>query len=246
MVDELPKDDSLSGQALFCIYRAVLEKQHEFRVREIEDHIARLDEMTVWERALAQGRWLKMIDLLFEVEKVFKRRYGDKRGELRLIQECFGDELNIPDTVLPSDVNQRLEWYQRRVARDFKQRVQGEIENHQVQSPVEQIFLIEWKFSGMEERYGVVLKPQHEVACDGTNFRVDFAVFGSTTDLRLAIEIDGHDFHEKTKVQVAADKARERAIVRAGYQLLRFTGSEVVKDARKCVEEVGEVIRPAA
>jgi very-short-patch-repair endonuclease len=76
---------------------------------------------------------------------------------------------------------------------------------------------------------------------DGQTYKADFVVLRKDHDLRLVVEIDGHDFHEKTRSQVAKDKARERAIVRAGYTVLRFTGSEVVRNPRKCVEEVASV-----
>lgn len=75
--------------------------------------------------------------------------------------------------------------------------------------------------------------------------RVDFLVnvpgyagMGS----RLAIEIDGHDFHEKTKEQAARDKARDRKITKQGLCVLRFTGSEVFADAAACWAEVFSII----
>ena len=60
---------------------------------------------------------------------------------------------------------------------------------------------------------------------------------------RLAIELDGHDFHERTKEQAQRDKARDRALTEAGYRVLRFTGSEVWRDAGKCVDEVLRVAK---
>lgn len=58
----------------------------------------------------------------------------------------------------------------------------------------------------------------------------------------IAIELDGPDFHERTKPQAARDRARERTIVRHGYIIHRFTGSEVYRNPRKCVEEVIQLI----
>jgi very-short-patch-repair endonuclease len=55
---------------------------------------------------------------------------------------------------------------------------------------------------------------------------------------RLAIECDGHDFHERTKEQAAKDRSRDRALQAAGYTVMRFTGSELYRDPLKCVEEV--------
>ena len=57
----------------------------------------------------------------------------------------------------------------------------------------------------------------------------------------LGIEIDSHIWHEKTKEQARKDKERERYLVGRGWQLLRFTGSEVFNDAPKCVRETVEV-----
>jgi 5-methyltetrahydropteroyltriglutamate--homocysteine methyltransferase len=50
-----------------------------------------------------------------------------------------------------------------------------------------------------------------------------------------------HEFRCFEK-QAAHERARERTIVRHGYTIFRFTGSEVVRDPRKCVEEVIAII----
>lgn len=54
----------------------------------------------------------------------------------------------------------------------------------------------------------------------------------------IAVELDGHDFHERTKAQAAHDKKRDRFFVAQGIVLLRFTGSEVTRDAVACANEV--------
>jgi very-short-patch-repair endonuclease len=66
---------------------------------------------------------------------------------------------------------------------------------------------------------------------------VDFAFFFGS-GLRVAVELDGHDFHERTKEQASKDKSRDRILVAHGWQVLRFTGSEVYADAERCVTEV--------
>lgn len=71
-------------------------------------------------------------------------------------------------------------------------------------------------------------------------YRVDFMVscqFGSET-LRIAVECDGHEFHEKTKAQASRDKRRDRAIQRNGCRVFRFTGSDIFNDAHGCAREV--------
>jgi len=72
-------------------------------------------------------------------------------------------------------------------------------------------------------------------------YRLDFAI---VLDRKfIAIEVDGHDFHERTKEQAARDKARDRALITAGWTVLRFSGSEVWRDAFRCVQEVQELLR---
>ena len=99
------------------------------------------------------------------------------------------------------------------------------------------------------------ITPQEQIA----EYRVDFALglvlgnsgdnaaqVGSTSpsnisksvELRLVIECDGHDFHERTKEQAARDKQRDHALFCLGYPVMRFTGSEIVAGPVKCAESV--------
>lgn len=55
---------------------------------------------------------------------------------------------------------------------------------------------------------------------------------------KVVVECDGHDFHERTKEQAASDKKRDRDIQAAGYQVLRFTGSEIFARPYECAIEV--------
>ncbi len=67
-------------------------------------------------------------------------------------------------------------------------------------------------------------------------YRLDLALesrFGG-----LAIEADGHDFHERTKDQAAHDRRRDRVLQSAGWIVLRFTGAEIWRDADACAGEV--------
>ena len=81
------------------------------------------------------------------------------------------------------------------------------------------------------------------------SYRVDFAwvrrwhrhtdgVFVSTPV--VVIECDGHDFHERTKEQAQKDKERDRVLQSLGFNVLRFTGSEIWRDALGCVRSVVE------
>ncbi len=73
-------------------------------------------------------------------------------------------------------------------------------------------------------------------------YRVDFLIEVPEEAIRIVVECDGHDFHERTKDQARRDRARDREIQALGYFVLRFTGSEIWADPWKCVEEIQNVI----
>lgn len=45
------------------------------------------------------------------------------------------------------------------------------------------------------------------------------------------VECDGHEFHERTKEQAERDRSRDRAVQAMGWRIIRFTGSELYRDA---------------
>jgi very-short-patch-repair endonuclease len=75
------------------------------------------------------------------------------------------------------------------------------------------------------------------------SYRVDFCIaspslehFDTLAHL-LAVECDGHDFHERTKQQASRDKSRDRELMEHGVSVVRFTGSEIWRDALGCAEQ---------
>ena len=56
-------------------------------------------------------------------------------------------------------------------------------------------------------------------------------------DLKLVVECDGHDFHEKTKKQASRDKERDRTLQTCGFPVFRYSGSDIYKNAIKCAIE---------
>lgn len=81
-----------------------------------------------------------------------------------------------------------------------------------------------------------VLAAQHSVL--NGKYRLDFAIWREGKPWRIAVECDGHNFHEKTKEQVARDKARERDLIFEGWTVLRFSGTEIHRDADGCAETI--------
>jgi very-short-patch-repair endonuclease len=74
-----------------------------------------------------------------------------------------------------------------------------------------------------------------------TGHRLDFAVArdedAQHLKVVLAVEVDGHEFHERTAKQASRDKRRDRALAAGGLPTFRFTGSDVYRDAEGCALE---------
>jgi very-short-patch-repair endonuclease len=127
----------------------------------------------------------------------------------------------------------------------------------EIKSPIEQALYLAWKNSGNEfplQRWAkqilhgesVVFESQHEVKIGAQKYYLDFLLaiwLPNDRTIHIAIECDGHDFHEKTKKQARYDKQRERALIKEGYTVIRFTGSEIYADPLKCADEIFEVAK---
>lgn len=83
----------------------------------------------------------------------------------------------------------------------------------------------------------VVIVPQQPISC----YRVDLAIHARK--MRLVIEVDGHEWHEKTKEQAARDKRRDRDLQQEGWNVFHFTGSEVWCDPFGCCEVINKFIQ---
>jgi len=112
------------------------------------------------------------------------------------------------------------------------------------ESPIEQLFAIYFlyaiKETGFADSNMVIFTPQEQVEINGRNFRVDFMIKAQIKGewVSLAVECDGFEFHE-TKARATKDKQRERLLRAAGYELIRFTGSEIVANPYEvCLETI--------
>jgi len=101
------------------------------------------------------------------------------------------------------------------------------------------------------DRFGVAIRQQGTISTKRKKYRADFLITvedwnwekGANEELiRLVIEVDGHDYHERTKEQAEYDKARDRSMTSEGYTILRFTGREVYRDTTAVASEVEEYL----
>jgi very-short-patch-repair endonuclease len=58
----------------------------------------------------------------------------------------------------------------------------------------------------------------------------------------MVVELDGHDYHERTPEQARRDRARDRRMMALGWIVVRFTGREIHEDARACAEEALQLL----
>lgn len=73
----------------------------------------------------------------------------------------------------------------------------------------------------------------------------DFLIQPPTPLVKVVVECDGHDFHQRTKDQAEHDKKRDRWMTTAGYTVVRFTGSEFWRDADGCFQQAMDALRAA-
>lgn len=88
-----------------------------------------------------------------------------------------------------------------------------------------------------EEPEVVSICGQHSIA----DYHADFFVVGYVQGNRVrsvAVEVDGHEFHERTKEQAKRDRERDRTMQKYGFVVFRYTGSELYADPIKCAMEV--------
>jgi very-short-patch-repair endonuclease len=88
---------------------------------------------------------------------------------------------------------------------------------------------------------GVFFSAQYKV----DKYRIDFFIKQHGIGPQDAfppvlVELDGHEFHDKDKRQRSYEKARDRFLIRKGFRLLHYTGSDVVADPFKCAFEALE------
>lgn len=87
------------------------------------------------------------------------------------------------------------------------------------------------------------LRTQVPVQCDnGRNYRLDFQVVAhigyESYPLKLAVELDGHAYHERTKHQVRQRDQRDRDLQDAGWRVYHFSFSEFDNSPSDCVFRV--------
>lgn len=120
-----------------------------------------------------------------------------------------------------------------------------------IKSPIEKIFITAFEmYIHMSNKEEFFLFPQEKVQIDNKTYYADFMfkadeyltklILGKEIrnyNYKLIIECDGYEFHQKTRQQVQKDNEREYDLKMAGYEILRFSGSQIYNEPLKCAED---------
>jgi very-short-patch-repair endonuclease len=83
------------------------------------------------------------------------------------------------------------------------------------------------------------IEPQKQLG----QYRVDFlltTIPKNGQPRQIVVELDGHEFHERTKEQISKDKKRDRELQKLGHQVFRYSGSDIWKSPVGCAIDVME------
>ena len=110
----------------------------------------------------------------------------------------------------------------------------------ETESPIESIALLHIKDFTFNEPFPLdyTVTTQYPIG----RYTVDIFVHYIPRNLKIIIECDGHDFHERTKEQATHDKARDRFLTKNGYIVLRYTGSQICDDPQVIVNDIIELV----
>lgn len=111
-------------------------------------------------------------------------------------------------------------------------------------SPIETIFCMCFEMVSFHTEAGMCSNKQVEITTEnGKKYRVDFIIQDFNTANSVIVECDGHDFHEKTKQQVARNNDRDLDLKMSGYDVIHFSGSQIYNEPFKCVAKVIEFMQ---
>lgn len=117
-------------------------------------------------------------------------------------------------------------------------------------SPLEAAFIAWWMVM-VEPFSSLEMVSQHNVTARGRRYRLDIycrplrdgryaGLLGLEDAPKVAIELDGHSFHERTTTQVTKANRRDRDLIADGWTMLHVSGSEFHADALGTVINVCE------
>lgn len=118
-----------------------------------------------------------------------------------------------------------------------------------IESPIEKYLFIQIIRLSIAENLNLIISPfngilpQSKVTINSELFYLVDFVFNTRSKHKIAVELDGSEFHEKTKDQAQADKEKDRNLQQAGYFVARFTGAEVYADPKEILYKIMDIAK---
>jgi hypothetical protein len=119
-------------------------------------------------------------------------------------------------------------------------------------SPIEQILFFSLIIVGNNEyNFGIQVRLQKEIEYNGHTYKGDICVENITFNENnsvcklthsIIIECDGYNYHS-SKEQMQYDYNRENNLKLAGYDIIRFTGSQIYNSPLQCAKTVYDYIK---
>jgi hypothetical protein len=112
-------------------------------------------------------------------------------------------------------------------------------------TPIEQLWHLEFLFLKISRRINPAIKsePQSSISAGGKLYKIDFKlslrdeVMPSLPPIVYFVELDGREFHDRTKEDFLRERQRLRDLQREGARVYPFAGEEVFKGPSQCVLE---------
>ena len=85
------------------------------------------------------------------------------------------------------------------------------------------------------------ITPQMTIEDNHKTYRADFGINiydFKDDEIVFVVECDGYEFHQKTKEQVKHDNEREMRLKLLGYDVLRFSGTQIYENPMKCANDI--------
>ena len=125
-----------------------------------------------------------------------------------------------------------------------------EEEGQNIKSPIEIVLFTALYIFKLKNKLNFFLETQKEIKIDNKKYIADFYIeydkllnFFLKKDFKLIIECDGFEYHHNNKEQVNYDYERENNLKLNGYDIIRFTGSQIYNDPMKCVYQIISYIK---
>jgi hypothetical protein len=161
---------ALTTAECLSITRVCIEKLTELTLGDLDADIRLMPTLNITDEMYKKSYWKKFTDSMGAIgvkrEDETKTPARDEE-KWNLILEVYGHLFpELPSTAMRPDVKSRLDWFKRRIAKEFEVEFTRQINANVISSPIEQIFLLEWKFAGLDKKLNVLLSPHEPIPTD--------------------------------------------------------------------------------